>query len=518
MKRRDFLKASGSFSLPVLIGGINVRAIAASPLFTFMNSDNDKILVLIQLNGGNDGLNTIIPMESYDNLANVRQNLIIPESSLLTIENNNALHPAMTRIKDMFDNAKVGIVQGVAYPNQNRSHFRSTDIWVTGSDANEYLTTGWLGRYLQDQHPDFPEGYPNDDCPDPLAITMGPLVSETCQGLVSNFSMAISDLNAVTTVNEVGGDDIPDNCYGEELVFLRQAIAQTNAYADTIIEAADAGSNMATYPQNNGLARQLRQVAQLISGGLQTRIYVVSIGGFDTHAAQVEDGDPLSGIHAGLLEEVSDAVYAFHDDLTQQGLSDRVLSMTFSEFGRQIASNFSLGTDHGTAAPMFLFGDCVKPGFTGDNPEISDQLEPQAGVAMQYDFRSVYGTVLTDWFEVPEDKVRSLLYQDFQRLSLINGCEPTSTDDLEFSEELQLRVYPNPFGDQFNLQFHSKGGEYQISLFDMVGHEVVGIASREFPEGQHNIVVRASNLPRGNYALRIADRYNVRSQLIVKGR
>ena len=219
---------------------------------------------------------------------------------------------------------------------------------------------------------DFPEDYPNDDCPDPFAITLGSIVSETCQGPSTNFSMALVDPENLTTIIEgaEGSLDL-DTCYGYQLDFLRTAVKQTNAYSESIETAADNGNNMAQYPGDNRLAEQLRIIAQLISGGLQTQVYIVNLGGFDTHAAQVADST-TTGNHANLLETLSGAVAAFQEDLQLLGLDERVVGMTFSEFGRRIRSNDSLGTDHGTAAPLFVFGSCINPAIIGENPEIPD--------------------------------------------------------------------------------------------------------------------------------------------------
>jgi uncharacterized protein (DUF1501 family) len=187
MKRRSFLKTSSVVSLPLLLNGMPISAYSRSRLFNFLNTETDKVLVLIQLNGGNDGLNTILPLDQYDNLANVRSNIIIPEGSALPIDDVTAFHPNMTGLRDLYLDGKMEIVQSVGYPNQNRSHFRSTDIWTSGSPADEAWNTGWLGRWMDGDHPTFPDAYPNPDFPDPLALTVGSLVSTTCQGSAANF-------------------------------------------------------------------------------------------------------------------------------------------------------------------------------------------------------------------------------------------------------------------------------------------------------------------------------------------
>ena len=355
MKRRKFLHNTGSaITLPILLNGLNVGVIKKSSFFNSM-IDSDRVLVLINLVGGNDGLSMIIPKDQQSQLAMVRPDLKIPDASILDIEDTVGLHPVMTGIQNLYQQEFVSIVQSVGYPNQNRSHFRSTDIWSTASPSDEVWKTGWLGRHFEQDHAEFPDGYPNNDNPDPFAITIGALVSDTCQGTIANFSMAILDPANLTTLATGGEDEVPDTPYGEQLTFLRTAIDQTNQYSDTITTAANAGTNMAAYPADNRLAKQLEVVANLISGDLKTNVYVVSLGGFDTHANQVDGDSSTTGQHAALLNTLSEAIASFQEDINLQGLGERVLGMTFSEFGRRIRANDSLGTDHGTAAPLMPF-------------------------------------------------------------------------------------------------------------------------------------------------------------------
>ena len=221
MKRRDFLQAGSVFSIPFLVGGMPISAFTRSSLESFINEESDRVLVLIQLSGGNDGLNTIIPLETYANLANHRSNIIIPESSLLGVEDTFAFHPEMTGLKSIYEEGKLCVVHDVGYPDQNRSHFRSTDIWTSGSAANEFESTGWLGRYFNDGHPAYPEDYPNTAYPDPFALTIGSFVSETCQGPSSNFSLALSDPNSLFELSESENNNIDlDTYYGCELQYL----------------------------------------------------------------------------------------------------------------------------------------------------------------------------------------------------------------------------------------------------------------------------------------------------------
>mgnify|MGYP000868698793 CR=1 FL=1 len=327
----------------------------------------------------------------------------------------------MQGMKDVWDMGVLGIVQNVGYPNQNRSHFRSTDIWNTGSSAEDFETKGWLGKFYDLD----PNGYPNATNPHPFALTMGKIVSETSQGVNANYSLALLDpFNPGTALVSAGGD-IPSNCYGDALSFVNETVSQTNAYASVISAAVNAGSNLSPKWSNltTDLSQKLKNVARLISGGLKTKIYVVQLGGFDTHDNQAVEGATTTGIHSNLLKELSDAICAFQDDLMLLNVDDKVVGMTYSEFGRRIRSNAALGTDHGTAAPVFLFGSCIQNQIIGEHPIIDTQVGIEDGVPMQYDFRDIYGTILQNWLGLETSEVMSILHPNVQSLPLFKpGC------------------------------------------------------------------------------------------------
>lgn len=430
MDRRNFLRRAGAFSLPLLGGVPGVRAAGSSLFSALLPPDSDRVLVLVQLAGGNDGLHTLIPLDQLSELQSVRSNIYMPQSGLKPLTNSLALHSRMGSMQSMFNDGSLSIVQSVGYPLQNRSHFRSTDIWTTASDATTELDTGWLGRHLEVELPGFPSGYPNIDHPDPPAISMGSVANATCQGMVTNLSQTVENPFDVTYLAPGGNTPLPNDNYGDELGFLRVAIEQTNEYGVRIQNAASNGSTDpgAGYPDSR-LARQLQNVVRLISGGLQTKVYIVTMNGYDTHSGQTE-GDNSTGQHANLMGDLSDSLAAFQQDLMQAGLSERVLGMTFSEFGRRIRSNGSRGTDHGTAAPLFVFGNCASGTILGDNPTIDTGVDQNEGVPMQYDFRDIYGSILVDWFEVAEADVRNLLYPGFVYLPVADGCSNSLPVDL----------------------------------------------------------------------------------------
>ncbi len=515
MKRRTFIKRSSAVSVPVFLGGVKVSPLN-NPFFNLLDGD-DKVLVLIQLDGGNDGLNMLVPKDQYGALAEARQNVLIPESDILDLTDTLGFHPVMDDLKNVFEQGKLNIVQNVGYPNQNRSHFRSMDIWHTASEEDEYLSTGWLGRYFEILAPNYPTGYPNTENPDPFALTIGSAVNETCEGSKGSFSLALVNPNNLTQLNTPISTTPPGSCYGDKLDFLSTSIIQTNAYGSTIETANMNGNNLSTkYDENSALSEKLKLVARLISGGLETKVYIVSLGGFDTHSDQVVEGSNATGEHADLLQTLSTAICAFQNDLELLGLEERVVGMTYSEFGRRIASNASFGTDHGTAAPMMLFGSCVNPAIIGDNPVIPEAVDIQEGVPMQYDFRSVYGSVLVDWFGVDTQTVKDLLYEDFQHIPVLENCLTTSTSQVMQADEISFKVYPNPFGNFVNLEFSVEPGFVKISLFDVLGHEIKVITNQRFSGGNHQLKVETHQIASGTYFYHIQTETGRKVERVVK--
>jgi uncharacterized protein (DUF1501 family) len=507
MKRRDFLKNTSlaSLSLPFVSNGFSMQAISKE-LFEFSKNAEDRVLVLIRMNGGNDGLNMVFPIDQYANLMVQRPNILIPQNQLLGLTNEVALHPEMTGMQNMFNNGKLSIIQNVGYPEANRSHFRSMDIWSTGSmDINQ--TSGWLGRYFDSTYPNFPEDYPNLNFPDPFAISMGSEVSTTCQGLVGNFSHAVND--PFNTSNLLLTGVVNDGTYyGSHIEYISTLINQTNEYGTQISASANAGNSLSTmYDPLNSLAVQLKYIAQMISGGLKTKVYILNVGGFDTHDSQVDQNNVSEGSHALLLKMISDAVAAFQNDLQLLGLEERVAGMTFSEFGRQIASNGSYGTDHGDAAPIMLFGSCVNTGIIGPNPTIDNQINEQAGVPMQIDFRNVYASILRDWFEAPETSIQSLFEQSITYLDVLSGCSVGIAEE----EALKFKAiaFPNPTPSNTTLRFIAKGEKYQVFVMNQEGKALALAFEGELPAGQHEIPMETSKLPAGNYYFLISSN-NVR--------
>ncbi len=512
MKRRDFIKyagiTAGAAAFPY--NGFSINPMAKLPFLRALaegGNPNGRVLVLIQLTGGNDGLNTLIPIDQYDHLNIHRSNILIPENQVLALSGvpNTGLHPSMTHIREMFDDGLVSVVQNVGYPNQDYSHFRSTDIWMSASDSDQYLATGWLGRFLQSEYPGYPNGYPNADMPDPLAIQIGALSSLALMGDPNPMGFAITDPQSFYQFVSDLVEPAPNTPYGDELEFIRLITNQAQVYYQTIKNAADAGDNLSNlYPDDgeNSLADQLKIVARLISGGLKTPVYIVTHEGFDTHAEQVVADDTVNGTHALLLQRLSEAVGAFQDDLTQLGVADKVAGMTFSEFGRTIESNASIGTDHGAAAPLFVFGKNVIPGIIGTNAQIPNQLNDSADVPMQHDFRSVYASALQDWFGITNPE--SILQYEFPILPIFNA--PSSgVHNLSVETASLVSIYPNPLRQSSTLRFElPEASPVTVLLLDVNGRVLRTVVDNNFyPSGQHDVIVDRGNLPAGQYLYQV---------------
>jgi len=426
MQRRQFLKTAPILSLPLLIKGFPVEAMSENPLLHLLGQQsmmNGRVLVLVQLNGGNDGLNTVISLDRYAELTNARSNILLPATKVLSLNNSTAtgLHTAMTEMQALYNSGLMNIVQGVSYPNPNFSHFRATDIWLTGAASNQYLTTGWLGRSLDQQFPGFPNGYPNATMPDPLAIQIGSQASTMTQTSETNAAFTVTDPSSFYNFVNPPTTTTDTSPYGKELFFLRQEQQQTNAYAGVIKAANTAGTNLATYPANNSLANQLKIVARLIKGGLKTPLYIVNHpNSFDTHTNQTDATDHTIGVHANALGVLSKAIGAFQQDLGLMNIKDRVTGMTFTEFGRRIKSNASIGTDHGTSIPMFFFGAKVNPALTGSSPVLPANAGVNDQIPMQFDFRAVYYTVLKDWFQLTDADLSAVMFTTYSSLPIFS--------------------------------------------------------------------------------------------------
>ena len=542
MKRRDFFKITTPLAAsPFLLNGVPLKAFDTSHLLQDVNCDGieDRVIVLIELNGGNDGFNTLVQMDQYDIYANLRPNLRIPENAVIPLDTTLAvpdqvgLHPAMTNFKSLYDEGKVNIVRAVSYDTPTLSHFKGMHIWAMGGDGtpeNSSYQTGWMGRYLESVYPDI-ENIPQNLLPDPLGIQVGFGVPST--GFLTSVNYPISvnmsgqnPSNYFTLVSEVGGappSNIPMSQYGQELAYLAEIERSTNRYSARITEVFEQGTNTIQYSQNN-LANQLKTVARLLSGGSKTKVFMVRFGGFDTHHAQVTASDTTVGAHADLLAKLSDSVKAFMDDLVGLGLDDKVLAVTVSEFGRRAYQNGSLGTDHGSLAPMFVFGKGVEPGIVGTNPNLNN-LDSNGLVANpQHDYRQVLTTILQDWLGSADEVVEDTFWGDFlsQKLPIINenhivepscyisdltptGMMTALNNDADVEDKIgaDVKLFPNPAKDFFYIEMTAEEmSEGTFYLFNSLGQAIKTLKLHIEP-GRNKIPINIRNIAAGIYTVQM---------------
>lgn len=537
MKRRSFLRKLGiGAAAPLLLNNIPVNALANSNalarLAASVPEDNDRVLVLIQLHGGNDGLNMIIPANQYQEYNRIRPNIAISDSGANKyidldsgLADKTGLHPEMTGIKSLYENNQAAIIQGVAYENMNQSHFRSRDIWFMGGDSDQYSSSGWMGRYLDHLYPGYPQDYPSATMPDPLGLEIGNSVSlafHRAEGIPTAISVQNPD-QFYNLINNVGGlppESVEDTYYGKELQWIMDIEEKSNEYAGRLREVYEAGEKKAsaivypeTYPKavqtgrfsKNSLGAQLKVVSRLIAGGSKTKIYMVRLGGFDTHANQVRDDATHLGPHAVLMYYLSASIKAFMDDLKAQNLDDRVMGATFSEFGRRAASNGSYGTDHGTASPMIVFGKSVQAGVYGANPDLSDLY--RGNIKQQHDYRQVFTALLKDWMRASDEAIEKSQFQDYvaDRVPFVEGALGLN-DTIKSSRATLASPYPNPVVNHVTYSYSlNRAMEVHISLYASNGMKIKDIKKSDYQlPGNYQLVDDLSNLPKGVYILKLS--------------
>ncbi|HEV2094907.1 MAG TPA: DUF1501 domain-containing protein [Chthoniobacterales bacterium] len=422
--RRRFLRtsalgAAAAWTLPVFLEKtfFALDAMAAGAVTQSVTGKDGTILVVLQMAGGNDGLNMVVPYAD-DIYYRSRPKLGLPADKILKLDSYAGLNGRLSGLKTLFDEGHLAIVQGVGYPNPNRSHFRSTEIWQTASDAERAESEGWLGKYF-------------DSCCAGADPTVGVAIGEQmpqafvaknptgvtfskpeqfrwqssgkAAGAITSEEAFFRQLNGMDEESSAAANDggsigaIAGRPTGAQSAvdFLQRTALDAQLSSDKILAIARKYKSPVPYPPGP-LPASLSMIARMIAGGLPTRVYYASQGGFDTHAGELNAHDRLMG-------QLNDAISAFVADLKQQGNFDRVVLMTFSEFGRRVAENANGGTDHGAAAPMFVLGGAVKPGLFGKHPSLSDL--DHGDLKFNTDFRSVYGTVLDNWLKAPSQTV-----------------------------------------------------------------------------------------------------------------
>ncbi len=389
--RREFLQRSGQGLGLLAFSSVAPRFLTESAAAQAPMPEKDRsILVLVQLAGGNDGLNTVIPYQD-DQYYRLRPRLGIKATDgIHKLNDTLALNPACTDMARLYKEGNLSIVQNVGYPNPNRSHFRSSEIWETASNSEEFLSTGWLGRFFDNACPGSPE---TSDSPDPAAVHIS---GQTPQAFLSQdphnlFGVDLRNRNSGNTNPRQRSllEGFDGGMEENNLSFLQHTMMDALVAQDRIQSILSRYRPKASYP-GNSLGQSLRRVAGLIAAGMETRVYFVSHTGYDTHANQ-------PGTHSRLMRELSASLAAFQKDLVAHKLDDQVLTMTFSEFGRRPSENASIGTDHGTAAPLFVMGKAIRSPLVGQSPDLN--VKQNQDLTHSTDFRQVYSTILQKWLD-----------------------------------------------------------------------------------------------------------------------
>lgn len=561
-------------TMPLMLGGIPMRLMAENNLTRMASqSTNDRVLVILQMHGGNDGLNSVIPYTDYDQYYFNRPNIAIPIKNsarkmirldtTLPTDAQVGLHPDMIGMKDLYDRGRMGIVQGVSYKNNNGSHFRGRDISFMGGSFDDYYSSGWIGRYLQKEFSPkkYPDDYPNPDMEDPLAIEMGNDVSLIFhQSGNIPTSVSINDpegfdalVKQLEGFKDTGVDPrgyppvaLVDSPYGKELSWILGLEQKSKDYAERLAEVyarakdADKLSPPVTYPRvypfnappgsmRNPLSRQLEIVAKLLDGGgqgVKTKVFLVKIGGFDTHADQVEGYDPTMGTHAALMYHISSAMQAFQNDLKARGLEDRVLTVTTSEFGRRIRSNDSYGTDHGTGGPMYIFGKGVQPGVIGKVPDLTKD-----NVEMQYDYRQVYASILRDWMLVDETVINNDVFfgnfftgrneedtANYENITVASQVITGVQENFVTNRFGLGECFPNPSTESTTINFRMNNSNHvTLLLLDQSGATIKTLLNERKEEGEHSVNVNLLGLPSGIYLYQLKTGFvNETKKLIIR--
>lgn len=400
--RRAFLATSAKAASFMAFSHVAPAFLAQAAEVGTPRAEKDRsILVLVQLAGGNDGLNTVVPFAD-DRYHNLRPTLGLREKELLRLDDLNGFHPDCAGLHSCFEEGNLAILQNVGYPNPNRSHFRSTEIWETASDSEEALYSGWMGRFFDNECGGSPEAE------GARAIYFGngyPQTFESEQhhpvlGITSNSGRKPADRDLLEALTRTPGAS-------ENGTFLKHTLMDALIGEQEVLEIVRRYKTKGNYGYTP-FGRSMKAIAAMIASGAPTRIYFASLSGFDTHVNQIQR-------HGQLMAELSRVMGAFQSDLTEKRLDSQVLTLTFSEFGRRPMENESRGTDHGTAAPLFVMGSPVAGGILGSQPNLD--IPENGDLTFETDFRRIYATVLEDWLGCPS---KSVLNGDFAKLPFLH--------------------------------------------------------------------------------------------------
>lgn len=497
--RRSFLQALGLVGGgTMMLGGTPLTASRPSSLASALSmAETDRILVLIRLKGGNDGLNTIVPLYDYDNYAYLRPTIKINQSDLYNLSSEFGLPNFMSDLQSVWGNGAMKVVHGVGYDDQSLSHFRSSDIWAS-AENEQVVQTGWFGRHFESIYPDYLVNPPAI----PAAIQIGSIGNLLFDGDNNNYAFSVANPNQLENIAQSGTlhdmSNLPPCTYGDQLGFMRGTTNTTFTYAGIIHDAYSNSSNSVAYLDQQ-LGNQLAIVARMIKGNLGTKVYMVTLDGFDTHAEQ-------AGQHDYLLNDLANSVKLFFDDLASTGHDQDVLAMTISEFGRRPDENGSNGTDHGAAAPLILFGPGLQGnGLIGNHPSLTS-LDQNGNLVYNIDFREIYATVMQEWLCLdPEIVNQALLGGNYNTIDLGFVCTALNNDDFETDGFTHFAMYNH---NQTIIKFKNPITQHTVvKLYDILGREVATLKNEMLFAGEHEINVKSeakTHLHTGQYIYRIS--------------
>lgn len=513
MRRRTFLRSAVTAAAlgSALVPRFSTSAWAAPDpqlgRLAMLDPSSERIVVIMRMFGGNDGVNTIIPFhddEYYRIRKSAYADLTIPAEKTLPIAglDGYGFHPVLGNLKTLFDEGKVAIVHGVGYPNMDLSHFRGTDIWLSASDWNAYSESGWTARFMEQRYPDYPRVLPQS----PIVLEMGAISGILQQGhhynIGHNYERPTSAL--ISPYSKVAEADTASVLYNS----MSQLLTQGNVFNKSIAEAlAQAPTPLVTgYSTDEATGPALSTIARMIRGGLKTQIYVFHGGDFDTHHKQQEQ-------HPYQLSRLFDNVYAFQREMEAAGLQDKVVVVPLSEFGRRLEPSFA-GTDHGTAGPMFVIGSKVRGGHFGKPPSLRE-LDKNSNLLWDIDFRQVYSSILSQWFLSSSDHLEASMFgRTYQQLPIFTELANT-TSTLETADSNRTTVWPNPASDRVTIHHGDIGATVRAHITRIDGMDV-GTSTIASLNGTSELSVHA--LAPGSYVVQIGGTTNTSWHKVIVSR
>jgi len=447
--------------------------------FDFMNNDN--IMIIVELFGGNDGLNTVIPVDN-DLYYQYRPNIALQKDVAVRWQTSSLyFHPALVENIEtggfmwMMDNGQLAVVESIGYDKPTLSHFRSKEIWQSGinnKDPKVKLDEGWLGRFIASKLPEYPYVLPEH----PVCISVGGTVPLLFKSRKGHMGIAVNNAGSFASKSAGLKPQFPllggEGYFIDEFNFIYNIASQSEQYGQAVTNAYDNGENIGEY-SDTGLSQKFKTIARLISGGLKTKVFYVGLSSFDSHVQQM--GEPLSGQHPLLLNELASAISEFNRDALAQGFAQRVAGMTTSEFGRRVKDNGSRGTDHGTASNMFVWGhfDYINnSAIYGDPPNLEDL--DRGNLKHQSDFRMIYADFLEKWFGATDDEIDELFQENIGAMNILKA-RTSSVEEQKFISDNPsgLKIFPNPSSGNASIGFNvSRAINIRVSVYTQKGQRV----------------------------------------------